>query len=90
MQSRWNEGTPPFPQPVFFLFVWLPVTFATMKPATKPIAMVSGISIIWDMPTFQKKSRKVTGWIFWMSMTRNRAIRTSTTINLALIINPFS
>jgi hypothetical protein len=61
-----------------------------MNPTTKPIAMVSGISIIWDMPTFQKKSRKVTGWIFWISMIRNRVIKTNTTINFGLIINPLS
>ncbi|MFO8163096.1 MAG: hypothetical protein R6T98_01010 [Desulfatiglandales bacterium] len=68
-------------------FVLLLVAFATINPTTKPIAMVSGISIIWGIPIFQKKSRKVTGWIFWTSMIRNRTIKANTAINFGLIIN---
>jgi len=73
-----------------FLLFRFPVTFETKNPTTKPIAMASGISMIWDMPTFQKKSRKVTTWVFWISMISNKAIKTNTMINFGLIINPLS
>jgi competence transcription factor ComK len=73
-----------------FLLSRFPVTFETTKPTTKPIIMVSGISMIWDMPTFQKNNRNVTTWVFWISMIRNKAIKTNTPINFGLIINPLS
>jgi hypothetical protein len=61
-----------------------------MNPTTKPSAMMSGIRIIWDIPAFQKKSRNVTTWVFWISMIRNKTIKTNTAISFGLIINPLS
>jgi len=71
-----------------FFLLWLPVAFETMNPATKPSAIASSISIIWDMPTFQKNNRNVTTSVFWINMIRNRASNTATTIYFSLIVTP--
>lgn len=68
------------------LLRWFPITFETMNPTTKPIAMISGISMIWDIPNFQKNRRKVTTWVFWISMITKRAIKTTIIMVFVFII----
>jgi hypothetical protein len=56
---------------------------------TRPMSIAKGINMIWDMPIFQKNSRRVTTCVFWIRMIMNRAAKTSKTIIFGFIINPW-